>query len=250
MTRFVIPDKRSAGRVLRRVRRAAAGFTLVELLVAIAILSMISILIYSAFSNMRLNKDGIQRVSDRYREGRMAMARITRELESAYISLHQPIDLSQQVVKTSFIGTRGTPADRLDFNAFAHVRIDRDSHESDQAEISYFGASEPKTGVNNLVRRESAKLDQYPEKGGRVEVLATDIDLFDLEYLDPLTGTWSETWDTTQATGQLNRMPLQVRVILVMNEGKRASEGKSRQPVRFVTKVSIPIQRPLSFATQ
>lgn len=237
-------------RAFRKLRRAVAGFTLVELLVAIAVLSMISILIYSAFSNMRLNKEGIQRISDRYREGRMAMARITRELQGAYISLHQPIDLSQQVVKTSFIGTRGTPADRIDFNAFAHVRVDRDSHESDQAEIAYFGASEPKTGVNNLVRRESSKLDQYPDKGGRVEVLATDIDLFDLEYLDPLTGQWSETWDTTQATGQLNRLPLQVRVILVMNEGKRGSDQKSRQPVRFVTKIPIPIQRPLTFATQ
>jgi general secretion pathway protein J len=153
-------------------------------------------------------------------------------------------------VKTSFVGTRGTPADRVDFNAFAHVRVDRDSKESDQAEISYFGASESKTGVNNLVRRESARVDQYPEKGGRVEVLATDIDLFDLEYLDPLTGQWSETWDTTQATGQLNRMPLQVRAILVMNEGKRGTEGKSRQPVRFVTKIPLKITRPLTFATQ
>jgi general secretion pathway protein J len=68
------------------MRHAVAGFTLVELLVAIAVLSMISILIYSAFSNMRLNKEGIQRVGDRYREGRMAMARITRELQGAYIS--------------------------------------------------------------------------------------------------------------------------------------------------------------------
>jgi general secretion pathway protein J len=234
----------------RRLRRALAGFTLVELLVAIGVLSMISVLIYSAFSNMRLNKEGIQRVGDRYREGRMALARITRELQSAYVSLHQPIDLSQQVVKTSFIGTRGTPADRVDFNSFAHVRMDRDSHESDQAEISYFGASESKTGVNNLVRRESVMLDQYPERGGRVEVLATDIDLFDLEYLDPLTGNWSETWDSTQASGQLNRMPLQVRVILVMNQGKRGGEGRARQPVRFATKIPLKLTRALTFATQ
>ncbi len=237
-------------RLVRRVRRSLAGFTLVELLVAIAVLSMISVLIYSAFSSMKRSKEGIQRVGDRYREGRMAMARISRELQGAYISLHVPIDLSLQVVKTAFTGHQGTPADRVDFNSFSHVRLDRDSHESDQCEISYFGASERKTGINNLVRRESPKLDQYPERGGRVEVLATDIDLFDLEYLDPLTGQWTESWDTTQATGQFNRMPLQVRVILVLNEGRRSTEGRARQPIRFATKIPIAMQRPLTFATQ
>jgi general secretion pathway protein J len=233
-----------------RLRRALAGFTLIELLVAIAILSMISVLIYSAFAGMKRSKEGIQRVGDRYREGRMAMARIERELQGAYVSLHVPIDQSVQVVKTAFIGTRGTPADRVDFDTFANVRVDRDSHESDQAELSFYGEEEKKTQKTNLVRRIATRLDLKPERGGRVDVLATDIDLFDLEYLDPLSGQWVETWDTTQATGQYNRMPLQVRVILVLNEGKRAGEGRGRQPIRFAAKVPIPIQRPLTFAIQ
>jgi general secretion pathway protein J len=235
----------------RRLSRFIAGFTLVELLVAIAVLAMISVLIYSAFAGMRRSKEGILRVSDRYREGRMAMARITRELQSAYVSNHIPIDQSILVVKTAFIGTRGTPADRVDFNSFANVRLDRDSHEADQAEISFFGAPDPKNkDQNDLVRRISPRLDLYPEKGGRVEVLATDIDLFDLSYLDPLTGQWSETWDTTQATGQTGRLPLQVRIILVLNEGRRGGEGRGRQPVRFSTKVALSMQKALTFATQ
>ena len=59
-----------------------------------------------------------------------------------------------------------------------------------------------------LDTRESAVLgcvyidpDDEPAKGGRVEVLCTDIELFELEYLDPQTGSWVETWDTTQAAG-------------------------------------------------
>ncbi|MFO0566455.1 MAG: type II secretion system protein GspJ [Polyangiaceae bacterium] len=227
------------------------GFTLIELLVAIAVLSMISVLIYSAFAGMKRSREGIQRLGDRYREGRMAMTRISRELQAAYVSSHLPIDQSIVVTKTAFIGSRGTPADRIDFNSFSNVRMDRDSHESDQAEISYFGEADPKKqGTTHLLRRVSTRIDLKPERGGRVEVLATDIDLFDLEYLDPLTGQWSETWDTTQATGQLGRLPLQVRVILVLNEGRRAAEGRGRGPIRFVQKIPIPIQRALTFATQ
>ncbi|MCC6900208.1 MAG: prepilin-type N-terminal cleavage/methylation domain-containing protein [Polyangiaceae bacterium] len=235
----------------RRLRRLLRGFTLVELLVAIVVLSMISILIYSAFAGMKRSREGIQRVGDRYREGRLAMDRITREISSAYVSAHIPIDQSIVVVKTAFVGTRGTPADRVDFATFSNVRRDRDAHDSDQAEISYFGEADKKQqGQNHLVRRVSGRPDLKPERGGRVEVLATDIDLFDLEYLDPLTGQWTETWDTSQATGQLGRLPLQVRVILVLNEGRRAAEGRGREPIRFTSKIAIPIQKALTFATQ
>jgi|SoiMethySBSTD1v2_1073268.scaffolds.fasta_scaffold14749_7 general secretion pathway protein J len=232
-------------------RGRTRGFTLLELLIAIAILASISLIIYGAFASMKDTRDGLQRVGDRYREGRIAMTRIAHELESAYLSAHQPINTQLAVVKTAFIGTRGTPADRVDFNAFANRRLDRDSHESDQAEISFFGASDPKhQGVVDLVRRVNPRLDIDPQKGGRIEVLATDIDLFDLEYLDPLTGQWTETWDTRQAIGQANRLPLQVRVLLVLNGGSRSSAGRGRETIRLITKVALPIQKPLTFATQ
>jgi general secretion pathway protein J len=227
------------------------GFTLLEVLIAIGILASISLLIYGAFAGMKQTRDGLQRVSDRYREGRIAMTRISQELQSAYLSSHLPINAQLAVVQTAFIGTRGTPADRVDFNSFAYRRLDRDAHESDQAEISYFSATDPKReGVTDLVRRVSPKLDLDPQKGGRVDVLATDIDLFDLEYLDALTGQWVETWDTRQAIGQAGRVPLQIRILLVLNGGQRANAGRGRDTIRLISKVSLPIQKPLTFATQ
>jgi general secretion pathway protein J len=235
----------------RAARARTAGFTLVELLISVAILAGISALIFAAFSGLKRSKEGIERVGDRYREGRLALDQISRDLQSAYLSLHAPIDQSLLVQKTGFKGARGNPADRIDFNSFAHRRLDRDSHESDQAEISYFGSADPKQrSVMDLARRVSPRLDLYPEKGGRVDVVATDIDLFDVSYLDPLTGQWTESWDTAQATGQLNRLPLQVRIVLVLNGGRRTSADRAQQVIRLTTKVPIPIQRPLTFATQ
>ena len=227
------------------------GLVLIEVLIAIGVLAFLTLIIYGAMSSMQRSREGVRRINDRFREGRMAMARIERDLSAAYISNHRPIDESITVVNTAFIGTRGTPADRLDFNAFSNIRLDENSRESDQAEISYFGSPDPEhNGVTDLARRINPHLDLEPERGGRVQVLATDIDLFDLEYLDPMTGQWSETWDTTQALDQENRMPLQVRVLLVLNGGKRTGVGRARGTLRFVTKVSIPIMRPLTFATQ
>ena len=230
--------------------RRARGFTLVELLVAIVILSLISVLIYNAFASMKRSREGIERVDDRYREGRLAMARMTRELESAFISFHAPINTSLLVERTAFIGTTGTPADRIDFNSFSNRRLDRNSHVSDQCELSYFGSSNPdQPGVTDLARRVSTTLDLDPKKGGRVEVLATDIDLFDLQYLDPMSGSWVDTWDTTQSiTGQPARLPLQVRIVLVLNGGARQGSERGQGSIRLITKVELPIENGLNFA--
>jgi general secretion pathway protein J len=230
--------------------RLARGFTLVELLVAIVVLSMISVLIYNAFASMKRSREGIERVDDRYREGRLAMARMARELQSAYISLHAPINTSLLIQRTAFVGSTGTPADRLDFNSFSNRRMDKNSHVSDQCELSYFGSPNPDlSGVTDLARRISTTLDLDPKKGGRVEVLATDIDLFDLQYLDPLTGNWLDTWDTTQTvTGQPARLPVQVRIVLVLNGGSRQGYERGQGTIRLMTKVSLPIDNALNFA--
>jgi general secretion pathway protein J len=234
-----------------RTRLRLRGFTLLELIVAVTVLAFVTLLLYGAFSGMKHTRDGLTRVQDRYREGRTALARIVRDFQGAYISQHLPINLSLAVVKTAFIAHHSTPTTRVDFNAFTNIRRDRNSHVSDQLEISYYGEDSVDTpGSYDLLRRSSQYLDAKPDKGGRIDVVCTDIDLFDLSFLDPTTSQWVDAWDTTQATGQQNRMPLMVRVTLMVNGGRRGGAGRLRNPLRFETTVVIPILQPLSFAIQ
>lgn len=227
------------------------GFTLVEMLIAVGVLAWVSMLIYSAFAGMKSSKDGVGRINDRNHEGREALRRISRELSSAYVSLHRQVDPMLLVVKTAFIGTRGTPADRLDFNSFSHRRYDRNAHESDQCELSYYGSPDMKNaGVMDLVRRENPRLDTKPEKGGRIDVLATDIDLFKFKYLDPLTGMWAETWDSTDLTTRNHQLPVYAHVKLVLNGGRRSFFHRAKGTLRFETKIAIQMYRPLSFAIE
>lgn len=240
----------------RRYRRlsgaaGARGFTLIELLIAIAVLAMISMLLYGAFDGLERTKEGVTRLSDRYHQGRSTLQRIAYELSSAYISAHAPPDPNLVVVRTAFVGMRDSPADRVDFNCFCNRRLDRDAKESDQAEISYFGSPNPDgSGQIDLARRVSPRLDVEPEHGGRVDVLATDLDLFELNYLDAQTGDWTDKWDSTQALGQHNKLPLQIRVLLILNGGARLSADHGRHPLRFITKVALALRDPLTFAVE
>ncbi|MCH2110118.1 MAG: general secretion pathway protein GspJ, partial [Polyangiaceae bacterium] len=92
--------------------------------------------------------------------------------------------------------------------------------------------------------------DDTPDEGGKIEVLAKDIDLFELEYLDPASGRWREEWDSTSVVGEKGRIPFQVKIKLVLNGGRRALAGSSQGKIRLVTIVDIPIRDPLHFALQ
>src|SRR4029079_11078294 len=112
------------------------------------------------------------------------------------------------------------PYDRLDFCSFSHRRLGGNVHESDQNELSYFASRDPdRPGKIDLARREQKEIDLDPQHGGIVAVAAEDIAAFDVTYLEPLTGQWITAWDTTQATMQPNRLPMQVKITLVVNGG-------------------------------
>jgi general secretion pathway protein J len=228
-----------------RRRRSQLGLTLIETMVSIGILALTGSLIYGAFDGMSRSRKGITQMADRYQQGRSAMARIAREVQTAFVSRHGDYTnstsmISQQVRKTAFMGKDNGSLDRLDFTSFAHRQLG--PHESDQAEIGYFGSRNRETGATDLVRREDKYLDMDPGKGGVVNVLVEDIASFDIEYLDPMTKEWVDEWDTTQAAGQPWRLPMQLRITLVLNGGPM---GK---PVELRTRVSPAIQSALEFA--
>ncbi|MEZ4299089.1 MAG: type II secretion system protein GspJ [Polyangiaceae bacterium] len=226
-----------------RARRRARGVTLLEVLVSLGIIALIATLIYGALDGMSKSRKGLADIGDRYHQGRTALSRITRELQSAYVSAHVPANPALVTRQTIFLGTDQSYEDRIDFTSFSHRRLTRNAHESDQCELSYFTSRDPNgKGKVDLVRREDPTIDTNPDKDGVVLVVAEDVAEFDLRYYDPVTQQWTDSWDSSQATGQLGRLPLQVKVSLVLNHGPKD------EPIRFQTKVPIQMQLPLTFA--
>ena len=233
---------------LPRRRALTRGLTLLEVLVSIGILALIATLIYGAFDGMARSRAGLTRLDDRYQQGRSSLARMSRELESAFLSMHQPAMQSQQVRITAFVGKNQGKNDRVDFTSFSHRRLGRDLHESDQNELSYFVAVDPdRRDKYDLVRREQTEIDLEPGQGGVINVICEDVTEFELSYLDPLTGAWTETWDSTQAAGQLQRLPLQVKIRLVLRGGigDLPSKLETRVPIAMQSAVTFGVATPV-----
>lgn len=227
-----------------RASSSVRAFTLIEVMVAMAIISIVSTLIYTAFSQTAQNKRRIESELDRNHEIRMGIERMARELSMAFVSTHFNPAAAAPVVKTAFVGKDSGKGSRVDFTSFSHQRLYRDAHESDQNEISYYLDDDRKgSGHSMLVRREQRRIDDDPQQGGQAQILIENVSRFELTYLEPLTFQWLTTWDTTQAAMQPNRLPQQVRIkISVPNLRGKGPEQN------FGTRVWIPLQYALNHA--
>jgi general secretion pathway protein J len=215
------------------------GVTLIEIMVATAILSMVSAMIWASFDQGARVTRQVEASQDQYHEAQVALSVITRDLASAFLSKH--VNPTEPMAVYSFVGESEGRADRLDFDSFSHRRTVRDSHESDQCEVGYYGASDLEDpSLTNLVRRESPIIDDEPREGGRRLILVRDVVEFDVTYYDREQDTWEESWDSTQATtGQPDRLPDQVRILLTVRDGD--------QELTFTTQVPIHLHEALLF---
>ena len=224
--------------------RRRAGMTLIEVMVAVAILGIVTTVVYGGFSQTMRNKRRIEDQADRAHVIRVAMERMTRELSQAFVSIHVNPNPTLQSILTCFHGYREGRGSRIDFTSFSHQRLYRDAHESDQNELSYFLTEDPShRGGRVLARREQRRIDAEPERGGQVTVLVDRVREFELGYLDPVTTDWVDAWDAAPNGGQANRLPTQVRIRLEL-------EGtvEARRTEVYATRAMIPITWALNHA--
>ncbi|QQR89520.1 MAG: prepilin-type N-terminal cleavage/methylation domain-containing protein [Myxococcales bacterium] len=222
------------------------GMTLIEVLIAIGILSIVSTLVWQGFSQTTRNKKRIENSIDHYHEMSLSLERMVRDLSMAFVSAQINPSPSLQTIQTIFVGDDRGDRDRIDFTSFSHQRLFANAHESDINELSYFLAADPDNPRKKvLARREQRRPDDHPREGGESMILMRDVIEFNLEYLDPLSHEWVREWDTMQATGQLNRLPSQVKITLAieMDEGERNPKKLS-----LSTRASLPLRYAINHA--
>ena len=191
------------------------GMTLIEVMISLAVLSMIVVSVWSSFQGTIKGIELTEESQKRYSIVRNGLARVTSELSMAYLSFNRPLD--DQNHYTLFEGRDSFDTDSLTFSAFAHLRIRKDANESDQSVIQYFVDKDADDGSRtHLYRRETRRLTgDQPE---RLEeffpayVVIEDVVSFDVKYWDNRQFEWIDEWRTMATDMQPDRIPERIKI--------------------------------------
>jgi general secretion pathway protein J len=200
---------------MRARRRTQDGFTLIEIMLALALMAFLTSLLWGTFAQTVKVKKRIEQSQDRTHTVRVALMRMSREIEMAFVSFEAS---GTQERRTMFSGVSHTDFDELRFSWFGHQRMRADAPEGDTALVSYFTQNDPDDSRStNLMRRETRRLEAKDVKliPGETYLLCPGISRLKFAYYDYRQKDWREEWDTTKADGQ-TYLPTQVKISLTV----------------------------------
>lgn len=173
--------------------RSEKGFTLLELLIATALLSIVLSAVYGAFFVSQRAMTGLDESLVRLQECRASLDVISRETESLFYKSTNAAMLFKVEDKDFY----GKPASRLTFTAFSPLA-------PGIVLISYY--VEEKDGVLTLYKKMD---DAYkPDEKRKATELIEKIESFSIEVKDG--DKWVKTWDTTETKAS----PLEIRITI------------------------------------
>ncbi|HEY6035860.1 MAG TPA: type II secretion system protein GspJ [Kofleriaceae bacterium] len=223
-------------------RRSQAGLTLIEVMIASAIMVIMMTLAWRTISNTSDSRRTFEKYEERNHEIRLAMDRVVRDFDEAYLSRNE--DTTQTHPRTMFIAKPRSPVPNIRFSTLGHRALWADATESDQTVIEYLSRNDPEAPDKvDWIRREQRRQSNMPpeEEPSDYDVLMHDIVSVKLEFWNWKNLEWLETWDTTQSDGQRGILPSRVRITVTFKNGA----GKE---VKLVTEARIMMQEQLNFS--
>jgi prepilin-type N-terminal cleavage/methylation domain-containing protein len=226
--------------------RDQAGFTLIELILALLIFSIISASIFATFAAISKGVENGRGSADFYHVGRAAMRQIDRELQAAFqFSVPDRGGTIPSYVREPFKGedeTAGSlPRDRVIFLTIPFQRFPENAARNELCQVCYAVANNVQ-GVPALFRYEDCALgsdddnDDEDRCSGKQEPLElTDAIVgLDVTYYDQ-EGEEHAEWPPSDASDSDGLLPCQARVTLFLQQGE--------QPVRSLTTTVAPQMR-------
>ncbi len=195
---------------------AARGFTLLEVLIALALLSLVAGALYGTFFSLTAGREAAIAGMEARRELRSSLDLLRRELSAAYYGrgnkrLHFVVEDRDEY---------GKPASTLEFTAIAPPSPDSGS--SDQIVVRY----QPVVTDQKMVLTRQSRdlyLEGDPPRYPQMEELTG----FLVECYDG--GKWVKSWDTSINMG----LPKAVRVTVSVKDGERTVDFSTIATLRI-----------------
>jgi general secretion pathway protein J len=218
----------------RRRRRSSGGFTLLELLVAMALMGAVALSLYGTIGTVF-----------RARRTAMAAAQRTRSVEVVTDVLRRDIEsalLPNGILAGSFIGIDqagpSADADTLEFYGTAPGARSTELASVINRITWLLVADERDPERSELVRQVTGNLLAQVESEPEQEVLCRDVRALNIRYYDGF--DWVDGWDSTTAASPEMMVPRAIEVVL---ELELPTSAGTLEPVT-VTRVFRPTYMP------
>ena len=212
---------------MQRPTRRTAGFTLVEVLLALLIMAGIMVTITQVLTGVRRTRDDIHNIQERQMTGPAILQRIERDLRGLFVydrGRHQLLRVRDRVVG-------GLDADTLDFVSTTDGLLPWQENPAepwrsgDWNEVGY--RLRPRPGSDDfleLYRREGLGVDEEPFDGGRFALLADRVKGFNIEVYaeDGPDAEPEEAWEADESYEEdFTGLPARIEITLTLEMAPR-----------------------------
>ncbi len=205
----------------------SSGFTLFEVLMAMAILGVLLSLLYMTFHQSMAAIAQTEERAEVTRQGRMVLERMTADLQGAFLPAQQ-----QQLLRPAYVyGLVGKSTkegdyfrDRIDFTASTPPYAVFDRGAGEIVEISYFLDHAPGAKGLTLFRRQDLPGDGDLLRGGRTlaicdRVRGLNFVYFSREAVKEKNAEGRKDWDTVQGA-QSKQLPRRIAIELALEDAR------------------------------
>jgi general secretion pathway protein J len=213
------------------------GFSLIEVLVALSITSILVVSVYFSFSNVLVGRAKIKEITEKERRIYFTLELIRNDIKNAFLSANKGVP--EETHKTIFKSVDDDPVSHITFTSLNHIKMASGVKQCDQTEIEYYG--ENVDGENVFFRRESLWIDEFPERGGNVYPVFSGFKKLTFEYWKESSKEWIPEWNTESAD-YFNALPPKIKITMLVEEGESGEEDYLIETV-----VNLKMLNPLSF---
>lgn len=215
-----------------------SGFTLLEIIVAIFIFSILITAVFHSFRSISSSAEALQREDAYYQAAHAALSQMKRDLESIYVTHppgYQPPGFNAAPdpyrVRGEPSSTAGEQFSKLRFTSFEHISINGDEAKG-IAQIVYYCH---RIGTDSFVLRRSDHLWPFDEgeEDGNNPILCEKVKSIQFKYHDSA-GEARDHWDS-DSTDVDNATPRAIEIQLEI--------GDERGSVSLGTLIALPVYR-------
>ncbi len=210
------------------------GFTLIEILMAIFIFSIVISLAYSSFNASFSIINSASSQSTTYSMAKIAMERIHDDLESFYPT--------RDMVFTGHTDTINEyRADNLEFTSSASLRLHPKQKFTGYTTIKYLVQEDPETKTLQLFRSEQPAFTEFDEEEQTSSQLLLCTNLLEVAF-DYQNSDEEEVteWDPKNAAGKPPKLPERISISLRFADGSSHREEKDNG-ILFKTALILPV---------